>query len=126
MGTTNLFPTVDTTVERMVFILRGGFVAVALGLMLLVPLASVDEPRPAKFGWHMYAAAVHLPDIEIRLSDGSIEERNIGDIASGFRPEVDYFLPVARHICEREPNVDSVQLTRSVPQHRAVYSCTSF
>lgn len=98
----------------------------ALGLMMLVPLASVAEPRPATFGWHMYAAAVHLPDIEVKLSDGSIEDRHIGNIASGFRPEIDYFLPVARHICDREPEVNSVQMTRSVPQHQVVYECATF
>lgn len=126
MGTTNLLPTGDAPVGRTILILRGGLVIVALGLMLLVPLSAVDDPRPSKFGWHMYAAAVHLPEIEVRLSDGSVQDRHIGDIASGFRPEIDYFLPVARHICDKEPDVISVQMTRSVPQHQVVYACATF
>lgn len=125
-GTTDSVRTGVMHVGQTVLLLRGGFVTLALGLMLLVPLASVSGPRPAKFGWHMYAAAVHLPDIEVRLSDGSVEERNIANIASGFRSEIDYFLPVARHICGREPNVDAVQMTRSIPQSRVVYECASF
>lgn len=91
--------------------------------MILVPAAALDDGRPARFGWHMYAASVDLPRIEVVLSDGSREERNIANIASGFRPEIDYFGPAARHICNREPNVSSVHMTRRYPEHQSVVRC---
>lgn len=97
-----------------------------LGLVAIPALAALDDARPSRFGWQMYSAAVDLPDIDVVLSDGSREERSIGNIASGFRPEVDYFVPVARFICGREPNVSSVHMTRQHPRFQGVFECAQF
>lgn len=105
---------------------RRGVVLCGLGLMILAPLVALDDVRPARLGWQMYAASVDLPTIEVLLSDGSREQRRVEDIASGFRPEIDYFEPVARFICTREPNVSSVHLTRQSPEHQLVVECAEF
>ncbi|MEW9870325.1 hypothetical protein ABV518_02220 [Arthrobacter sp. HS15c] len=94
--------------------------------MTILPLAALDDARPAKFGWQMYTAAVDLPQIDVVLSDGSREKRTIGNIASGFRPEIDYFNPVARFICSREPNVSSVHMSRQHPKYQVVVECEQF
>ena len=98
----------------------------ALGLMVFVPLTTVDDARPSRLGWHMYATAVDLPKVEVTLIDGSFEERTLGTIVSGFRAELDYVEPVSRFICAREQNVTSVRLTRSHPELEAVVECDGF
>lgn len=103
-----------------------GVILAALAAMILVPAAALDDPRPARLGWHMYAAAVDLPEIDVVFADGSREERNIGNIASGFRPEVDYFDTVARFICASEPSISSVHMTRQRPDRQAVIECAQF
>lgn len=110
---------------------RPGIVAVslflgALCLMVIGPAAALDGPRPGKLGWHMYASATYLPTIEVEMADGSREERQIGEIASGFRPEVDYFEPVARFLCAREPKTSRVHLTRERPERSEVIECSRF
>ncbi|RKO25579.1 hypothetical protein D7Z96_07210 [Pseudarthrobacter phenanthrenivorans] len=95
----------------------------ALGLMVFVPLTAVDDARPSRLGWHMYAAAVDLPKVEVTLTDSSSEERSLSNIVSGFRSELDYMEPVARFICAREQNVTSVRLSRSHPNLDAVVEC---
>jgi len=105
---------------------RAVIVIVGLMLMLLVPIAALDDERPAKFGWHMYAAAVDLPKVEIEFSDGNRSERNVGNIASGFRPEIDYFRPIAHHLCTREAGAVSVIMSRQHPERRVVITCEEF
>ena len=112
--------------SRAVIIRRGVVIFCALGLMTIPPLAALDDARPARFGWQMYTAAVDLPKIDVFLSDGSREERSIGNMASGFRPEIDYFDPVARFICSREPKVSSVHMTRQHPKYQVVIECSQF
>jgi hypothetical protein len=74
----------------------------------------------------MYAAAVDLPKVEVQLVDGARQERHVGNIASGFRPEVDYFVPIARHLCLKEPAVVSVYMTRKHPAREVVLECGKF
>jgi hypothetical protein len=93
--------------------------------MIIVPLAAVDDQRPARFGWQMYSAAVDLPRIEVQLASGVREERHIGHIASGFRPEVDYFTPIARHLCIREQGAVTVTMTRIHPAREVVIQCAT-
>lgn len=103
------------------YVLFGG-----LGAMALLPALALDEERPARLGWQMYAGVVELPTVNILLSDGSREERNIGSIASGFRPEVDYFEPVARFLCSREHDAIAIEMNRQRPSREEVFQCATF
>jgi hypothetical protein len=116
----------DTTSNLKNFRLRAAAVLTGLMLMLFVPVLALDDARPAKFGWHMYAAAVDLPKVEVEFHDGNRVERSIGSIASGFRPEIDYFQPIAQHLCGREANAASVIMSREHPNRKVVISCDGF
>ena len=120
---TQLWTLGSAEVSRAFVLLRVCVGLCVLGLLAIPALAAVDDTRPSRFGWQMYSAAVDLPDIDVVLSDGSREERSIANIASGFRPEIDYFGPVARFICDKEPNVSSVHMTRQHPQYQVVFKC---
>lgn len=116
----------DTVGNREYLRLRAAILLLGLVLMFVVPAAALDDERPAKFGWHMYAAAVDLPKVEVEFPDGTRSERNVGNIASGFRPEIDYFYPIAQHLCGREENVVSVIMSRQHPGRKMVISCEGF
>lgn len=94
--------------------------------MIAVPLLALDDPRPAALGWQMYAGVVDLPAVNVVFGDGSQKERAIGNIASGFRPEIDYFEPVARFVCSKEQDVVAVHLTRQRPDREEVFECAQF
>lgn len=97
-----------------------------LGAMITVPLFALDDQRPAALGWQMYAGAVDLPAVSVVFPDGSQEERSIGNIASGFRPEIDYFEPVARFVCSSEQDAMAVELKRQRPVREEVFKCAQF
>ena len=105
---------------------RGAAVIAALGLMLLVPITALDNQRPSQFGWHMYAANVDAPDMQVTLADGTTEERKLSDVAAKVRPEPDYTETAAQFICEKEPDVRSVHFTRDAPALDKEFSCGSF
>ena len=106
--------------------IRGAVVVVALGLMALVPLTALDDPRPAQFGWHMYAANVHAPEIEVTLDSGATEERSLDEVAAKVRPEPDYTDAAAEFICTKDDKVKSVRFTRDEPALNEEFSCASF
>lgn len=97
-----------------------------LGVMITVPLLALDNQRPAALGWQMYAGVVDLPEVHVVLSDGSQGERSIENIASGFRPELDYFEPIARFVCSKEQDAVAVHLTRHRPAREEVFECAQF
>lgn len=105
---------------------RASAVIVGVGLMVLVPITKLDDQRPAPLGWHMYAGNVATPEVEVTLTDGKTEPRNIRDVAARLRPEPNYFEPTARFICSKEPDVQSVRMTRSYPSAREEFTCDSF
>lgn len=106
--------------------LRAAAVAAGLGLMVIVPLTRLDDPRPSPLGWHMYAANVVLPSIQVTLSSGATEDRNFNIIAAHLRGEPDYIKPTAEFICAREKGVTSVRFTRNFPVLDQEYLCGDF
>ena len=105
---------------------RAAAVVVGVGLMVLVPITKLDDQRPAPLGWHMYAGNVAPPEIEVTLQGGNTELRSMWDVAAKVRPEPDYFEPAARFICTKEPDVQSVRLTRSYPSSIQEFACDRF
>lgn len=86
-------------------LIRGVTITISLLAMVLVPLAALGEPQPARLGWHMYSSVTPLPEIWLEREDGSRESRRFGEIASGTRPELDYLEPMARFLCARHPAI---------------------
>lgn len=102
---------------------RGVIVGVSLLAMLLVPLAALGEPKPARLGWQMYASVTPLPEIWLEREDGSRESRRFGEIASGIRPELDYSEPMARFLCARNPAVIRVHFLLEDPRREVAIPC---
>lgn len=104
---------------------RIAVVSVVASAMILIPIAALDDPRPSFFGWHMYAANRSSPQIEVTLDDGSLESRDLGNVAARIRPEIDYGEAVAAFLCEREPSIRSVRVNSDEPQFDVEYQCTA-
>lgn len=107
-------------------IFRGATIFGALMLMILGPAAALDEPRPAMFGWQMYSSVTYLPEIEVEKADGTWEERLLEDVASGLRPEVDYFGRVPQFLCARERDLVRVRLVREHPKLETEAECSQY
>lgn len=99
---------------------------VALSCMLLVPLSTLDDPRPSPLGWHMYAGTTAAPSIEVTLTSGLTEDRDLGAIAAHLRPEPDYTERAAQFICARESTAESVRFTRDLPALDRKFLCEEF
>lgn len=106
--------------------LRGCVLVAALGLMILVPMAALDDGRPARFGWHMYAASVYPPEIQVETKSAIMQEVKLVEVVARYRPEVDYFESVARHICGSDPAARVVRVQRDIPSRSEEYRCSSF
>lgn len=102
----------------------GVTVVISLLAMVLVPLAALGEPRPARLGWHMYSSVTPPPEIWLEKEDGSRESRHFGEIASGIRPELDYLEPMARFLCAREPVITRVHFLLEDPKREVAILCS--
>lgn len=105
--------------------LRTAIVSIVASGMILIPIAALDDPRPSFFGWHMYAANRWSPQIEVTLTDGSTEARDLGSIAARVRPEIDYREAVAQFLCEGDPTILSVRLDSDEPHLDGEYQCSA-
>jgi hypothetical protein len=106
--------------------LRGAVVSGVLMLMVLGPTAALDERRPAMLGWQMYSSVTYFPVIEVEKADGTREERQLGNVVSGVRPEVDYFERIPPFLCAKETGVVRVHLKREHPKREASAECSQF
>lgn len=105
---------------------RGTTVAVAAGLMVIVPFSALDDPRPSPLGWHMYAGSVAPPSIQVTRASGITESRSLHAIAAHLRSEPDYTERAAEFICTRDMGIKSVRFTRDFPALDREFSCKDF
>jgi len=80
---------------------------------------SYTHPRPARFGWHMFAARKPRPDVSIVLESG--ERRKIQPITR-YRTEVTYRTKVGPYVCGRYEHAEVV-LFRSQAEGSAKHRC---
>lgn len=64
-----------------------------------LPLASLWQPRPARWGWQMYSAAVHFPRIAVVRRDGSEVEIRLDDHVVRARTDVALRSLLPPHLC---------------------------
>jgi hypothetical protein len=111
----------DSTAPRVVTVTRDlqwrdwaviSFIVLWLAIQIGVPLWQLTNPRPARFGWQMYADAKYLPRITgIRTDGGSVRlsgHRYLANFRYEFRPS--YIQVLGEHICRVEPSLWAVEL----------------
>jgi len=100
--------------ERMLAV---GVGAVAL-IMLIIPVVRFNDPKPARFGWHMFSAVVLPPDFFVVDVNGEEEQVFPGS----YMPLVRGDLPIAEvfpgHLCEQLDDVVAVILRSETASER--------
>lgn len=76
-------------------------------VQLAVPLRAFLEPRPARFGWHMYSTLNYLPEAWIEEASGSVTRVDVTQILGDTRAEIHWSEPLADLLC-RHPQADAV------------------
>ncbi len=76
-----------------------------------VPLVQLLKPRPARFGWQMYATGRAHPQIALVLPDGQTVPVTISDHLAYLRRDA-YLQPaMTPHLCRRYPAALAVRYT---------------
>jgi len=75
-----------------------------------VPLRSLFEPRPVRFGWQMYTTLTYAPEASVEHADGELTTIDVLSLIADPRAEIHWAEPLARLLCERE-DVEAVVAT---------------
>ncbi len=70
-----------------------------LTVQLAVPIRAFLEPRPARFGWHMYSTLNYLPEAWIEGADGSVAMVDVMKVLGDTRAEIHWSDPLAALLC---------------------------
>ena len=77
------------------------FVAIAI-VQVGVPIRQFVEPRPARFGWHMYSNMNPPPRAWVEAADGERIEVDVMQVLGDTRAEVSWSGPLAERLCAAE------------------------
>lgn len=82
-----------------------------IAFQLVVPLLGLAAPKPARFGWQMYASAGHTwSAYSLVLPDGSREGVDVhAEIGYG-RPDVRFDDHLPGHLCARFPDATALMV----------------
>lgn len=94
------------------------FLAIQIG----VPLAKLRGPRPAPFGWQMFAAIGRRPKFSIVLRDGTIRPVDPSPYLSERRGDMKLEGAFPPHLC-RTMDIAAVEIMFPNSQHSQVYTC---
>ena len=89
------------------------FFAAYLALQIAVPIAKLWEPRPARFGWHMFSGVAPPPRFEVVLADGSTREAAPADHYGNPRADLRYEDHLPAHLCRTVPGARAVRVERA-------------
>jgi len=96
---------------------RAAVGAVVLMLQFGVPTALLFAPRPARFGWQMFATHTLSPAFAVEHADGSRALVQIDDYFAFRRGDLDprVFDRLPAHLCRIDPSVVMVYERRPGP-----------
>lgn len=75
--------------------------AAILVAQIAVPVFQLRAERPARFGWHMFAAMQPPPAFGVEAPDGTIDTLKVEDVLAHPRPEIDLERVVPEALCEQ-------------------------
>jgi hypothetical protein len=75
-------------------------VAALLAAQLVVPVAALFGPRPARFAWHMYSALPEVPHAWTVSAEGTEQPVDLGSLFAVQRAEIDYAAVLRAGLCE--------------------------
>ena len=100
------------------------FFVVFLAAQILIPLAQfVWAPRPARFGWQMYAVASAAPSFELILRDGATKRLDITPYVTSLRGDVPLARFLPQHLCTLFPDAVAVHYQMDDGSQAGTYQC---
>lgn len=81
--------------------------AVIAAVQLGIPSRALFEPRPARFGWHMYGTLTPMVEAWTEHANGSLTTVDVMEIIGDTRAEIRWSEPIADLLCE-DPEVRAV------------------
>ena len=90
------------------------FILLWLVVQIGVPLWQLTNPRPARFGWQMYAVVKYPPQITAVRCDGSSVQLTPSSYFAYFRSDLHpaYIQALGKHLCRVDPSLEVVELLR--------------
>ena len=85
-----------------------GFIVLFGLIQIVLPAIMLREPRPARFGWHMFTQGRKPGDFAVIHSDGHRTPVRIADYAVQARPEVSFYAVLPAHLCRVIPEAHAV------------------
>ncbi len=94
--------------------------AAYLTVQIVVPAALLLGPRPARFGWQMFAAHTVAPAFAVEHADGRRALVDVDDFFAFRRGDLDpaVFDHLPAHLCRLDPSITTVY-ERRVPDPAA-------
>ncbi len=86
------------------------FFVLFLAIQIIVPLYKLTEPRPARFGWQMYAGAKAPISATLTRLDGSNITVGLAPYFGQYRGDLDLIEALPPYFCRRYPGVKTVRL----------------
>ena len=94
-----------------------------LAIQVLIPLALLAAPRPARFGWHMWSVRVAFPRFRLLMDDGTSTLPDLGRYVVTTRGEIDLRDALPPHLCRVVSGVAAVEISAPDSDQRSEYSC---
>jgi hypothetical protein len=88
-----------------------------------VPLAQLWAPRPARWGWQMYATLSSTPTFTVVLKTGTVQPVDPAAYVTLMRTEIDFATVLPPHICHMMPDAVAVRIQQSQTSQLGEYSC---
>lgn len=98
------------------------FSAVIL-FQLGVPLAQLWAPRPARWGWQMYATLPAPLTFSVVLHNGTVQPIDPAAYITLQRTEIDFATVLPPHLCHVTPGAVAVQIQQSQTPQLEEYVC---
>lgn len=67
-----------------------------------VPMRSLFEPRPVRFGWQMYTTLTHAPEASVEHANEELTTIDVLGLIADPRAEIHWAKPLARLLCAGE------------------------
>lgn len=105
--------------RRLTRVVFSAIVAFQLGM----PLVQLWAPRPARWGWQMYATLPIPPTFSVVLHNGTVQPVDSAAYVTLMRTEVDLAIVLPPHICRVTLEAVAVQIQQSQTSQLGEYVC---
>lgn len=105
--------------RRLTLVVCSAVVVFQLG----VPLAQLWAPRPARWGWQMFATLPPNPTFTVVLETGSVQPVDPAAYFGYARGEIDSQVVLPPHVCRTIPDAITVQIHHPQTTQLQEYTC---